>query len=137
MTTIHETIIINADPAAVWEIAGQPGRIAEWLPAVASSTAEGDRRSCTLQDGGSLEERILERSDEERFYEYEIVDGPLPLSAYRSRFSVEGHEGHAHVEWKAEFAPEAPEQEQELKQMFSGLYREGLEALRARVEGSA
>jgi uncharacterized protein YndB with AHSA1/START domain len=68
MATIHEAITINADPAAVWAIAGDPGRIAEWLPALASSTASGDRRSCTLQDGGDLQERIIRRSDLSALY---------------------------------------------------------------------
>lgn len=58
----------------------------------------------------------------------------MPVTSYRSRFSVEGHDGHSHVEWKADFAPQAPEQEDELTQAFSSLYREGLESLRDWLE---
>jgi hypothetical protein len=34
---------------------------------LASATAEGDERRCALDDGGELVERIIERSDAERF----------------------------------------------------------------------
>lgn len=134
MAHVHETITIDADADTVWDIAGDPARIAEWLPALATSSAEGDHRSCTLQDGGELEERIIERSDAERFYEYEILAGPMPVRSYRSRFSVEGHDGHSHVEWRADFSPESAEQEDELTETFAGLYREGLASLRDRLE---
>jgi uncharacterized protein YndB with AHSA1/START domain len=134
MGTIHESITIHADPATVWDLAGDPARIADWMPAIAASTADGDRRFCTLQDGGDLAERIIERSDEERFYEYEVLEGPMPVSSYRSRLSVEGHDEHSHVDWEAEFAPQEREQEQELTEMVSGLYREGLDSLRERLE---
>ncbi len=134
MARVSESIMIEADPDEVWELAGDPARIAEWVPSLASATADGDQRTCTLDDGGELVERIVQRSEEDRFYEYEIVDAPLPLRSYRSRLTIEGHDGHAHVDWVAEFEPQRPEQEGELTAAFGATYRSGLEGLRARLE---
>lgn len=80
--------------------------------------------------GAELKERILEHSDEQRSYSYEIVEAPMPVRSYRSRLSVRGHGDHSHVEWEAEFEPE-------LVEAFSRTYREGLENLRQRFEAAA
>ena len=134
MAIVHETIQIEADPRRVWELAGDPGRIAEWVPTLATSSAEGAERRCTLAEGGELVERIIERSEADRFYEYEIVDAPMPLRSYRSRLSVQEHDGHTHVDWVAEFEPQQAGQEEQLAEAFAGIYRNGLEELRARLE---
>lgn len=138
MAHVHEEIEINASPDEIWPLAGDPGRIADWLPALSSSRAEGSARECTMVNGAELKERILEHSDEQRSYSYEIVEAPVPLRCYTSRLSVHGHDGHTHVVWDADFEPEDAEQEGELVEMFTQTYREGLESLRERFEpGSA
>lgn len=137
MARIHESIEIGAPPEEVWDVAGDPGRIADWLPILSSSRAEAGARQCTMVEGGVLEERILEHSDDERYYTYEIAEGPLPLRSYRSRLAVEGHGDHSHVDWQAEFEPESAEQEAELVETFTTTYRDGLESLRQRVESAA
>ena len=138
MPHIHEEIEIQASPDEIWPVAGNPGRIADWVPALSSSHAEGSARECTMVNGAELKERILEHSDAQRSYSYEIVEAPVPLRSYRSRLSVHGHDGHTHVVWEAEFEPGEPEQEAELIETFKRTYREGLESLRERFEaGSA
>lgn len=134
MAHIHETIEVDADPQQVWAIAGDPGRIADWVPALSSSREEAGQRECTMTNGAELKERILEHSDEERSYTYEIIEAPVPLRSYRSRLSVHGHDSHSHVDWEADFEPEQPEQEAELVEAFTQTYREGLESLRSRLE---
>ncbi len=135
MPSVEKDISIDAGAEEVWRIAGDPGRIADWLPPIESSRVEGDRRSCTLADGGGqIEERILEHSDEERRYRYEILEGPMPLSSYVSAFEVADDDGHAHVTWTAEFEPEDPGQEQELVQTFDEVYGSGLDALKEKAE---
>jgi hypothetical protein len=137
MPHIHETITIDANPDDVWQLAGDPGRIAEWLPVLEKSSLAGDRRNCTLADGGELVERILERNDVERYYEYEITDSQLPVRGYRSRLTVHGHDGHTHVEWAARFEAERPEDAHQVEEQLAGTYRGGLEALRGRLERRA
>ncbi len=136
MGQVVEETTINAGPDEVWALAGDPGRIAEWLPALKNSRLEGETRRCALEAGGELEERILEHSDDDRYYVYEITDGPMPLNNYRSRFALEGHEGHTHVVWTAEFQPQEAEQDGELEATFREIHRQGLETLREQAERS-
>jgi hypothetical protein len=134
MGQVRETIEISASPEDVWALAGDPGRIGDWVPSLAESRLEDDHRACTTQEGGEIAERILERSDEGRYYVYEITDSPLPLRSYRSRLAVHGHGDHSHVNWEAEFEAESPDLEPDLAGNFSQIYREGLATLRDRLE---
>jgi carbon monoxide dehydrogenase subunit G len=134
MANVHEEITIHAPADDVWELAGDPGRISEWLPLIIESSAEGDRRYCTTQTGDRLVERITDRSDEARRYSYEIVESPMPLRSYTSQLAVEGHDDHTHVTWVAEFEAEAAEAEEEIRSTFAEVYRQGLESLRDTVE---
>lgn len=134
---ISEAITVHGSPEAVWAVAGDPGAIGEWLPALAESSFSDGERVCTTGDGAEIRERIVEHSDAARSYTYEIVTSPMPLRSYRSTLSVDGHENHSHVTWEAKFEALEVGQEEELEAMFSGLYREGLASLRDRVEGTA
>lgn len=135
MTTIHETITIDAGPDRVWTVAGDPATIERWVPALTSSGLDGDERSCTTVDGASLLEHIVEHNDSERYYVYEITESPMPLASYRSVLAVQGHGDRSHVSWRASFEALDPAASTELEQGFSRIYREGLENLRAYVEG--
>ena len=133
-THITETIAVAADAGRVWSVVGDAATISAWLPAIATSSVEGQQRFCTTADGADLRECILERSDDERFYVYEILDSPMPVQSYRSRLSVDGHGDHSHVTWTADFEPSEGADAAEVEAMFSTIYREGLENVRARVQ---
>lgn len=137
MAQVLETVEINAPPEEVWAVVGNPGRIGDWVPALADSTLENGYRSCTMQDGAEIVERIVERSDEQRYYVYEITKSPLPLRSYSSRLAVHGHGDHSHVTWEAQFEAESADLEPDLIGAFERIYREGLITLRDHVEFAA
>jgi uncharacterized protein YndB with AHSA1/START domain len=134
MATVTETIDIDAPPDTVWATGGDVANVAEWVPAIAASRAEGDRRLCTFEGGGDAVERIIERSDADRFYVYEYLEGPLPLRSYRSRFSVEPAGDGSRVLWTSEFSAEAAESEPDLVTAISAIYRGALDELKRRME---
>jgi len=137
MSELHEAITIDAPAEEVWALAGDPGRIGEWLPFLETSSLEDGQRTCTTRTGDRLVERIVEHSDEQRYYQYEIVESPIPLRSYRSQLTVAGHGDHSHVVWTAEFEPQDPGAAEELETTFRTIYREGLEGLQATVEAAA
>ena len=136
MAQVVETVEIQAPADEVWALVGDPGRIGEWVPALAASTLQNDRRACTTEEGADIVERILEHSDVERYYVYEITSSPLPLTRYRSQLAVHGHDGHSHVVWEADFEAENAAVEPELAGTFERIYRDGLATLRGRFEAA-
>ena len=137
MATVTESIAIAASPETAWALVGSPDAISDWHPAIASSEVSERVRRCTLVGGGSLVEPIVEHSDQDRFYVYDIAEGPFPTRTYRSRVAVEDAEGGSRLVWRTDFQPDDPASEQELIETFAGIYRDGLEAVRDRLEGAA
>jgi hypothetical protein len=129
---VTERIVVDADPDDVWKVGGDVANVADFVPALESSSLDGDlRRAVFAGGGGEAFERITERDDGARSYVYEYVSGPLALEFYRSRFSVQGHPRGSEVVWDAEFRA-APDEEAGLAEAISGIYRAGLEQLAAR-----
>ncbi|WP_369253118.1 SRPBCC family protein [Geodermatophilus amargosae] len=132
---VTETVVVAADPDTVWAVAGDAGAIAGWVPALESSRMEGDVRHGTFAGGGGdATERIVEHDDAARTYVYEYLTGPLALEEYRSRLSVREHAEGAEVVWASDFAAGSPEEEGQLAEAISGIYRGALAELKGRLE---
>lgn len=131
---VRESIVVPASPDAVWQVGGDVGNIADWVPAIEASHLEGDVRHATFAGGGgAAQERIVERDDSARAYVYEYLSGPLALAHYRSRFAVQEHPDGAEVVWTADFAAESPDEEPGLAEAISGIYSSALAELKARL----
>ncbi len=130
MAEVTESVSVNADADAAWEVIGNPSALADWHPGVDSSEVEGDLRHVVLGDGGRIEERITERAD--RSYSYVFLESPLPVSDYSSRLSVEASDQGATITWAATFQAQAVS-ESEAEELVSGIYRGGLDAVAERL----
>lgn len=133
---------IPAPAARVWEVAGDFGRIAEWVPALASSELKdgatgsqvGDVRQCQLDGGPSLNETQTARSDTDRTYTYAIPESPLPMKNYESTIQLHEQGEQTVLEWSSTFDAD-PGAEEEVKGMISGVYQAGIASLRQRFQG--
>ena len=130
MVEVTESVSVGADADATWEMIGDPSALAEWHPAVDSSEVENDLRHCVLGDGGRIEERITEQSG--RSYSYDITEGPLPISDYSSRISVEPSDQGATITWSCTFEAQGVS-EPEAEKLIGGIYRAGLDAVAQRL----
>ncbi|MBK1787626.1 SRPBCC family protein [Prauserella cavernicola] len=131
---VSESLVIKADPTAVWRIGGDTANIADWVPAIEKSHQVDDLRYATFAGGGGeAVERIVEHDDAGRSYVYEYVSGPLALRVYRSRFAVRDHAEGAEVLWDAEFEASAADEEPALAEAIRDIYRSSLLALAERV----
>ncbi|MFJ8812965.1 SRPBCC family protein [Amycolatopsis thermoflava] len=134
---IEETVEVGVPAHCVWAVAGDFGGLARWAPAVESSTVEGDVRIAVFAGGlGTARERILKRDDEARWYEYEYLEGPMPLQNYVSRLSVAERGAGSVVTWSAEFDAPSAEAELELGPAVAGMYRQALDNLRGVLSAS-
>lgn len=128
--TINETEHFEQSADQVWALSGDPATIESWLPAVEQSWMDDDVRVAELVGGaGKARERITGVNTEQRFYDYEYLDGPMVLKEFTSRFAVIPAGNGSRVEWTAEFVADSEEEGAALTAAVSGMYRGGLDNL--------
>ena len=147
---VEETVEINAAPDKVWAVIGNFQDMS-WLPPVEKSEGKGGNeikatRTLTLKGGATVDEELYKYSAEKMSYSYRInkVDvKTLPVNDYSSTIKVEDEGGKSKVSWSGAFYrgymnnDPPPELNDEASQKaVRGLYRTGLDALKAKVEKS-
>ncbi len=147
---VEETVEINASPDKVWKVIGNFQDMS-WLPPVEKTegtdgnTPDKAKRTLTLKGGATVEENLYKYSAEKMSYSYRIekVDvKTLPVNDYSSTLKVEADgDGKSKVSWDGAFYrgymnnDPPPELNDEASQKaVRGLYRTGLDALKAKVE---
>ena len=148
--TVTQTIEIKASPDAVWGKISDFNGLNTWHPAVAKSeilsgtnNQKGAVRLLTLQDGGTIKEKLLRYSAKGKSFKYSIIEGVLPVSHYESVIRVKpGKNGGSVVEWFGKFRrksplvnPPAGEDDATAKNTITSVYKAGLENLKKLAEG--
>lgn len=117
-------------PAEIWEIVGTFCAIESWHPAVAEceETEEDDvvYRTLTLKDGAKIKEKLT--GTDGTSYSYEIVEGPLPVKNYKSKFRIEAddEEDRIAIYWKSEFDAADGADEKDVKRTVTGILNDGV-----------
>lgn len=138
MRTIEQRISIAAPPDAVWAVAGDVGGAAAWISSIEAARMEGDLRYAELdRDRGTVVERIILHSDEERCFEYELAEEGASMRAFRGRFAVSPEGGGSAVLWRGELTAAEGADEAALAAGVESTYGRSLENLRALVLGLA
>ena len=146
---VEERVEINAPPQKVWAVLANFHEMS-WLPPVEKTEGPGGNtvdatRRLTLKGGATVDEVLYKYEPEKMSYSYRItaVDVKvLPVTNYASTIAVEpGEGGKSIVFWRGAFYRGYPNNDppQELNddaaiKAVSGLYRLGLDALKAKVE---
>lgn len=144
-----QSIEINASPDKVWAVVGNFQDMS-WLPIVEKTEGAGGNdkdatRKLTLKDGGAVVEEQLSKYDAATFtYGYRITNVDvkvLPVTNYSSNIVVKGEGDKSTVTWSGAFYrgypnndPPAELSDEAAIKAVSGLYKAGLEALKAKVE---
>jgi len=143
-----ETVTIKAPAAKVWALVSDFNGMPKWHPAVKSSKIEekgGETfRTLTLQDGGTILEKLRHKHDKDMELKYEIVSGVVPVSNYTSRITVKDMgNGESQVRWfgryyrKYMLNPPIPagEDDESAQKAIDGIYKSGLDNLKKVAEG--
>jgi len=148
--SVEEKIEVNAPASAVWFNLHSFGDMGAWHPAVKKTeivegynNKAGAVRLLTLQDGSTIKERLLDYKFKEKNYEYEIIEGVLPVSNYVSTLTVtEAKDGKSLIVWKGNFKrkdlsdnPVAGQSDDDAVKTVTGVYKGGLENLKKIAEG--
>ncbi|MDP4024746.1 SRPBCC family protein [Methylobacterium sp. NEAU 140] len=129
---VTSAVDIAAPPAKVWQTIGDFCGIGTWHPAVEKCTPseqDGKKiRTLSLKGGGTLKEEQLSRDDKVMSYTYTILEGPLPVSDYKSTLAVAPEGSGSKVTWSGTFAAKgAPDTV--AKDAIQGIYDSGLKAI--------
>jgi len=147
MVTVQRSTIIDAPIEEVWGILRDFNGHDLWHPAVASSVLDNEKqtdqigaiRNFQLNSGERLREQLLSMSDKEHSFRYAIVESEVPLLNYVAEVSLKPvTDGNAtYWSWLSKF--ETPRgQEKELAELVAeGVYKDGFDAIRSRVEKGA
>ena len=85
-------------------------------------------RTLALKGGGTLKEEQVSRDDKVMSYTYTILEGPLPVSDYRSTLAVAPDGAGSKVTWSGTFdAKGVPDSV--ASDAIQGIYESGLKAL--------
>ena len=140
MACATAAIDIPIEPDTVWELIGGFGSLPSWLPFITNSELQdgGRTRHLTTADGNTIVERLIRFDDSARSYSYTFVQSPFPVTDYLSTLRVSPASGGSgsRVDWTGEFTVDGVEDE-EARQLFLGIYRDGLAALIAHYKSDS
>ncbi|GAA0720753.1 SRPBCC family protein [Dokdonella soli] len=146
---VSKSVIVHAEPGAVWEKARDFDGLARWHPAVAkdeiavgTNNEVGAVRVLTLRDGGTVREKLLGFDAKHHRFRYTILEGVLPVSAYTSTLSVKAAgKNRSKVTWSGTFKrkntgpnPAANENDATATKTMGSVYQAGLDNLKKIVE---
>lgn len=146
-----ESVEINAKAADVWSKMSNFGDLGAWHPAVKSTeivegtnNKKGAVRLLTLQDGGTIKEKLEAYSTKKHSYSYAILEGVLPVSSYHSTINVIPEAGgKSKVVWTGNFkrkdtsaSPAQGQGDDDAVKTISGVYRGGLDNLKKLSEAN-
>ncbi len=142
---VTERIEINAKADDVWAKSKNYNDLGAWHPAVkkteiveGENNKKGAIRLLTLQDGGTIKERLTAHNDKKMLLSYVIIEGVLPVSHYASTFKVEPTKGGKAVAiWEGTFKrkdlgdkPAKGQTDADATNTMSAVYKAGLENLK-------
>lgn len=142
-----DSIEIQAPIEAVWRRAGNFGDLG-WHPAVGkteitagTNNQVGAARRITLKDGGTIDELLTEYDEAAFSLRYKITEGVLPVRDYAATLSLKAVDGKTVVTWRSTFkrkdpgkAPAAGQDDDSAKAAIAGVFKAGLENLKALSE---
>ncbi len=143
-TELMQVVETTASPTKVWGIIKDFDSIGTWLPPAKSSPADngtkvGSVRVITLKAPGdpTVTEKLTAHSNSKRSYSYVIVKVDpkvLPVTDYSSTISVSKTKDGSMVTWEGKFTPAAGVDEATASKAVAGVYRAGLDNIKALAE---
>ena len=121
----------------LWNLIGGFNALPDWHPAIEKSELqeEGSMRKLSLAGGGTIIEKLVKSSPEERIYSYTIEDSPLPVSNYKAEIKVKDNgKGKSSVEWSSEFSAEGAPEDDAIE-VIQGIYQAGFDNLKKMFGG--
>lgn len=143
--TVNQEVTINAPADKVWEKVSNFNDLGAWHPAVkkteilkGENNKIGAERLLTLQDDGTIKEKLLGYDAKTKTFKYSIIEGVLPVSSYVSSVTVKSTgKNTSSVIWKGDFkrkdvsaTPAEGQDDANAIKVITSVYQGGLENLK-------
>ena len=141
---IFRSMILDAPIDRVWALVREFDGVSHWNPGVTkarmetgTATAPGSVRHLDIAGGAVFRETLLELSDLEHFYTYDIIESPLPLQNYISthRFVPITHTSQTLGIWESRFDCDPAQQNDMAHIVGDQIYIGGMTGLNAALKG--
>ena len=119
---------IAKSPDEVWDLVGNFGGLADWMPGVDSCELDGDIRKLQTM-GLEIHEQLVEHDDDARRIAYSIVKSPMPLEHHLATISVEPVGDGSLLTWAYEVRPD------EMAGAIGPIYEGSAQAVKTKLEG--
>jgi len=142
---VEESVQIKAPADKVWAKVSNFNDLGAWHPAIKSTEITsgennkvGATRLLTLQDGGTVKEKLLGYNSKKMTFKYSIIESVLPVSSYVSSVTVMAEKDNTtKVVWKGSFKrkdlsdkPAAGQDDATATKTITSVYRGGLDNLK-------
>ncbi len=137
MPKIHVSSVIPAPVERVWEYIRDFNSLPKWFPGVTDSHIEagmpanqaGCIRNFGLEGGPRIREQLLAISDQDRVFNYKMVEGPLPVANYVATVRLGGDGKATFAELTSQFDV-PPALEKEIVRLLTTTYQGAFELLK-------
>ena len=145
MVKLHQSTVIDAPIASVWNILRDFNGHHDWHPAVAESQIEAGKkadqvgavRRFTLTGGENVREQLLSLSDADHAFSYAIIESDLPISNYRAKVTLKPitDSNQTFWSWNSSFDTPPGEEAKLSKTISEQIYQAGFQAIRDKIHG--
>lgn len=135
--SVREEVSISAPAAKVWSTVSNFNDLGAWHPAVKSTeivsgenNKVGTVRLLTLQDGGTVKEKLLAYKAKGKTFKYSILESVFPVSDYVSSVTVKADgKDKSLVVWEGTFKHKQGSDDDTAVKTMTSVYRGGLDNL--------
>ncbi len=106
MTTIHKVITVDAQLETVWKNIADVGGISNLIGFLSNSVLDGNARTCTLAEGGTLKEKIVTIDENRKRIVYSITESPLNMEFHVAIMEVKPCDNGTEVSWTVDLLPD-------------------------------
>jgi Polyketide cyclase / dehydrase and lipid transport len=128
--SVRRSVVVKRSPEEVWALIGDPARIQDWFPGIASSTVDGTTRVITTGAGFPIPEEIVTNDPVLHRFQYRIT-GPMVREHLSTLDVYDLGDGTSLVSYAADAIPAT------MALVIAGAAGNALEHVRELLEGAS
>ena len=122
MATVFRTAHLDITASRAWARIASVDKVHEILPAIIACSVNGEQRTCTFENGGVLQERIISVDSELMRVAYSITDSPFGLEYHNAAMQIVAEGEGTRFDWTTDLKPDRAKTD--LQPLFDQLFEQ-------------